>query len=85
MGYEVRLKPSAKKVLDALPKPDQTRFIEALEQLAGNPRHHGVVKLESESNLYRVRIGNYRAVYTIEDDRLVVLVVKIGHRREVYR
>ena len=68
-----------------LPRPDKIRIIEALERLADNPRHHGVVKLEAEADLYRVKIGNYRAVYTIEDDRLVVLVVKIGHRREIYR
>lgn len=59
--------------------------IEALERLADHPRHHGFITLESEADLYRVRIGNYRAVFTIEDDRLVVLVLKIGHRREVYR
>lgn len=85
MGYEIVLKPSAKRTLDDLPKSDKIRVIEALEKLADNPRHHGVIKLESETDLYRVRIGNYRAVFTIEDDRLVVLVLKIGHRREIYR
>jgi mRNA interferase RelE/StbE len=85
MGYETVLKPSAKKVLDTLPKPDKIRVIDALEKLADNPPHHGVVKLEAETDLYRVRVGKYRVVFTIEDDRLVVLVLKIGHRREIYR
>lgn len=85
MPYEIVLKPSAKRALDDLPRPDKIRVIEALERLVDNPRHHGVIKLESEADLYRVRIGQYRAVFTIEDDRLVVLVLKIGHRREVYR
>jgi mRNA interferase RelE/StbE len=85
MAYDVQLKPSAKRALDDLPKPDKIRVIAALERLADNPRQHGVIKLEAESDLYRVRIGNYRAVFTIEDDRLVVLVLKVGHRREIYR
>lgn len=85
MAYEVLLKPSAKKALDSLPRPAKIRVIETLEKLAGNPRFHGVIKLESDADLYRVRVGNYRVVFTIEDDRLVVLVLKIGHRREVYR
>ncbi|UZR30634.1 type II toxin-antitoxin system RelE family toxin [Methylococcus mesophilus] len=85
MAYEVVLKPSAKKTLDGLPRQTKSRIVTALEGLAENPRHHGVIKLESEHDLYRVRIGSYRAVFTIEDDRLVVLVLKIGNRREVYR
>ncbi len=85
MAYKVVLKPPAKRSLDDLSKPDKIRIIGALERLSENPRHHGVIKLESETDLYRVRIGNYRAVFTIEDDRLVVLVLKIGHRREIYR
>lgn len=85
MAYEVILKPSAKKTLDGLPRQDQLRIISALEALATNPRHTGVIKLESETGLYRVRVGTYRAVFTIEDERLVVLVLKLGHRREIYR
>jgi mRNA interferase RelE/StbE len=85
MGYEVILKPSAKKTLDDLPRQDRARIVKALEALSENPRHAGVIKMESEHDLYRVRLGRYRAVFTIEDARLVVLVLKIGHRREVYR
>ena len=85
MAYEIILKPSAKRGLDTLPKSAKARIIQALETLAENPRRHGVIKLESEADLYRIRVGSYRAVYTIEDDRLVVLVLKVGHRREVYR
>ena len=85
MGYEVVIKPSAKKSLDGMPAHAKARIVRGLEALAENPRHPGAIKLESEHDLYRVRIGSYRAIYTIEDDRLVVLVLKIGHRREVYR
>lgn len=85
MAYEVILKPTAKKTLDGLPTSAKARIIEALDRLAENPRHHGVIKLEAEIDLYRVRVGSYRVVFTVEKGRLVVLVLKIGHRREVYR
>lgn len=85
MAYEVILKPSAKRTLDSLPTQGKVRIIDALERLTENPRHHGVIKMEAEADLYRVRVGNYRVIFTIEDERLVVLVLKIGHRREVYR
>ena len=54
-------------------------------KLSGDPRPRGVVKLSGEEGLYRVRSGDYRAIYRLEDDLMVVLVVKVGHRREIYR
>ena len=66
-----------------LPREIQMRIIERVEELASNPRPAGVKKLVSEDNLYRVRVGEYRAVYQIRDRELVVLSVKVGHRREV--
>lgn len=83
--YEVGLSPKAEKQLDALPRPIQRRIVEAVEGLESNPRPHGIKKLEGADNLWRIRVGDYRIVYTIEDDQLIVLVVKIGHRREIYR
>jgi len=59
-----------------------------IEKLAENPRPHGVEKLEEGEKLYRTRVGpgkNYRAVYQIQDEKLVVLVVKVGDRKDVYR
>ncbi|MEW6038607.1 MAG: type II toxin-antitoxin system RelE/ParE family toxin [Pseudomonadota bacterium] len=53
--------------------------------MAENPRRHGAIKLESELDLYRLRVGSYRAAFTIEDEKLLVLVLKIGNRREIYR
>ena len=61
------------------------RFRETLAALAENPRPPGCVKLQGESELYRVRVGEYRIVYQIQDAVLVVLVVQIGHRRDIYR
>ena len=83
--YEVVLSPKAEKQLDELPTPLRRRITEAVEGLESKPRPHGVKKLTGAENLWRIRVGDYRIVYTIEDDRLIVLVVKIGHRRKIYR
>jgi len=56
-----------------------------MEALTRNPRPHGVKKLSGEQNLYRIRAGDYRIIYQIRDKELVVLVLKLGHRRDVYR
>ncbi len=84
-GFEVLIKPSAAKELDSLPrKKDRQRIVDRIRRLAENPRPPGCQKL-SGRNLYRIRQGVYRIVYSIEDERLVVLIVKVGHRKEVYR
>jgi mRNA interferase RelE/StbE len=83
--YSVLLSPSAERDLGALDKPVQRRVVARIEALAENPRPAGVAKLQGVANAWRIRVGDYRVLYTIEDGRLVVLVVKIGHRREVYR
>ncbi|OYD95825.1 type II toxin-antitoxin system mRNA interferase toxin, RelE/StbE family [Nostoc sp. 'Peltigera membranacea cyanobiont' 210A] len=56
-----------------------------IDDLADNPRPNGVVKLEDSDNAYRIRVGSYRVIYDIFDDVLIVSVVKVGHRKEVYR
>ena len=68
-----------------LPDAPPSRLREAIDALAENPRAPGNVKLQGEGELYRVRVGDYRIVYQIQDAVLVVLVVQIGHRREIYR
>jgi mRNA interferase RelE/StbE len=83
--YSVQLAPGAERDLAALDKPVQRRVAARIDALAENPRPAGVTKLQGEANAWRIRVGDYRILYTIEDRRLVVLVIKIGHRREVYR
>jgi mRNA interferase RelE/StbE len=63
----------------------QVRLKPAIDGLAEEPRPDGVVKLKGEENAYRVRVGDYRIVYEVRDNVLLVLIVKIGHRREIYR
>ncbi len=84
MTYSVEFAPLARRQMKKLPREIQIRIIERVEELASNPRSVGVKKLVSEDNLYRVRVGEYRAVYQIRDRELVVLIVIVGHRREVY-
>ena len=83
-SYKVSIKPSAAKEIEALPKKYRIRVIKRIKDLSENPRPPGCEKL-SGNDKYRVRQGQYRIVYSISDEDLVVLVVKVANRREVYR
>ena len=83
--YKVVLKPSAVKEIESVPrKKERKQIIKRIGLLADNPRPPGCTKL-SGYDRYRIRQGSYRIVYGIEDDELVVYVVKVGHRKDVYR
>ena len=85
-GYELRITAKAAKELDALPRrKDRKAVVDRILDLAANPRPAGCVKLSSLAELYRVRQGPYRIVYTIEDEQLVVIVIRIADRKEAYR
>jgi mRNA interferase RelE/StbE len=82
--YELRFKNSVAKDLRALPKSDVAKVLERIDALRDDPRPPGSEKLSAQER-YRVRQGSYRILYEIEDQQVVVTVVKVGHRREVYR
>lgn len=82
--YRLGFRKSVARDLRGLPKKDVARILERFEGLARDPRAHGCEKLAGQER-YRVRQGDYRIVYEIRDDVLLVVVVKVGHRREVYR
>jgi mRNA interferase RelE/StbE len=82
--YRVIIAPSAQRSIDRLPPVDARRIYAATEALGHNPRPPGCVKL-TQSPLWRIRVGQYRIVYAIDDAALLVTVVKAGHRRDVYR
>jgi mRNA interferase RelE/StbE len=85
-SYKLSIKPSAGKELEAVgSKADRTRIVAKIAALASNPRPHGSEKLAGYDDRYRIRQGNYRVVYEIDDDANEVTIYKIGHRREVYR
>ena len=82
--YKIRFKKSAVKELNSLPSRDLKRILEKIDLLAKNPHLPGSIKLTGDER-YRIRQGHYRILYTIEDDILTIVIVKIGHRKEVYR
>ena len=84
MTYSVFIRKSAQKALARIPSPFQDKIIGAIRSLARSPRPRGVKKL-SNREAWRIRVGDYRVIYEIHEDRLVILVVAIGHRGDVYR
>ncbi len=85
MAYTVVYQGPAEALLRKLPKETQARIIRKVDQLAVDPFPPGTEKLSAAVDLWRIRIGDYRVIYTFERKELLVLVLKIGHRREVYR
>ncbi|HLQ45985.1 MAG TPA: type II toxin-antitoxin system RelE/ParE family toxin [Planctomycetaceae bacterium] len=83
LRYSLRLKRSAEKELDHLPAPVFDRIAEAILQLEADPRPQGSRKLRGTEG-YRVRVGSYRILYTIDDDTRSVEIIAVGHRRDIY-
>ena len=85
-NYRIEIKPSAaREIEDVGSKQDRQRIVDRIRTLAANPRPPGYEKMAGQARRYRIRIGRYRVVYSIEDDILLVLVVRVGHRKDVYR
>lgn len=85
MVYRVEIKPNAQRQIKKLSSVIQNQIIQKLEELKLNPRPSGIKKLVGEENLYCFRVNNYRILYEIYDQTLLIIVVKIGHRRDIYR
>ncbi|MGH2560068.1 MAG: type II toxin-antitoxin system RelE family toxin [Thermomicrobiales bacterium] len=85
MAYRIEFSRQARRHFDDLPARIKARIAPRIDALAENPRSPGCQHLAGPDDLYRIRVGDYRAIYRIEDDILHVLVVRIGHRREIYR
>jgi mRNA interferase RelE/StbE len=83
--YALEFRPSAVRELGKLPQDAQRRIRAATEALREDPRPHGSTKLTNANDRWRIRVGNYRVIYTVADKVLVVTVVEVGHRREIYR
>ncbi len=83
--YQIEFARDAIKALEDLDKKIQRRVWEAIGELKLEPRPQGCEKLAGKEDRYRIRVGHYRVIYTIQDKQLIILVVKIGHRRDVYR
>lgn len=83
-AYKLFFKKSVQKDFDAIPKKDLKRILKRIEALAEDPRPPDCEKLTGQKR-YRLRQGRYRIVYSIQDDELTVWVVKVGHRKHIYR
>ena len=83
-AYELMIRPSVKKDVKKIPDADLKKILERIEALREDPRPPGSVKL-SGMEYYRIRQGDHRIVYEIQDAVLVVIVIKVGHRRDIYR
>jgi mRNA interferase RelE/StbE len=86
MNYKIELSKRSKKYLDKLDQNTKKRISDHLEILSENPRNPelDIKKIQGESSLYRLRVGNYRLLYTIEDNQLIIVIIKIGPRGDVY-
>jgi mRNA interferase RelE/StbE len=84
-SYRVEVAKSATKDLRGIDKKWISKIVAAIEQLASDPRPSGCKKLVGSEHTYRIRVSDYRVIYDIQDDRLIILIVKIRHRRDVYR
>lgn len=82
--YKIELRRHAQRSLDKLPRKDFDKIIEDIKQLAETPRPKGIEKIKN-TGLWRIRRGDYRIVYSIDDSDRLVTILRIGHRREIYR
>jgi mRNA interferase RelE/StbE len=85
MAYTLLFAKGVQKDLDKIPKSDGVKILSKIESLSSNPRPAGCKKLEGSDDSYRIRSGDYRILYSIFDKELVIDVVKIDHRKQVYR
>jgi mRNA interferase RelE/StbE len=85
MAYRIEVKPQAEKALAKIPDPHRRRIARAIDGLARQPRPAGCIKLTGADDAYRIRVGDYRIVYQVADRVLIVYVIRVAHRRDVYR
>lgn len=85
MTYEVHISPAARKSLKKIDPIYLKKIMARIDFLEIDPRHHGSIKLSGEENSYRSRVGRYRIIYKIYDEKVLVFVVDVDHRKDIYR
>lgn len=85
MTYTIEFSRAAEKQLLSVQKQDLRKIAQKIDKLSSNPLPSGYEKLKGSEDLYRIRQGDYRIIYTVAEKKLLVLIIKIGHRREIYR
>ena len=84
MKYKITFTRRAARELEEVAGPDRQRIGKRIDLLAENPRPNGVRKLQGADNLYRIRAGDFRVIYSIDDGLLTILVIRVGNRRDIY-
>ena len=84
-NYKLKISSSAERSLKKIPKKDLRKVVELIQTLSIQPYPPGCRKLSGEEYVYRARQGNYRVIYEVQDKQLIVLVLKLGHRKDIYR
>jgi len=84
-SYRIEVSATAERQLKKIRREDKVRILRAISLLAGDPRPGGCKKMSGYDDIYRIRIGNYRVIYEIDGKRIILVILKIGHRREVFR
>ena len=85
MQYSIEFRPSVLKSLKRFPKRDLVRIKKKIQEIGSNLPAPNTTKMKGDNSFHKVRSGDYRRIYEIHDDRLVILIVKIGHRKDVYK
>jgi mRNA interferase RelE/StbE len=85
MKYKIEFSPTAESQFKKLPKEVQARLKHRIDSMAENPFPRGIKTLSAEENFYRLRIGDYRIIYQVQGKALLILILKLGHRKNVYR
>ena len=85
MNYRIEVKRSAAKALKKIPKAEQKRIADKIDSLAEDLPNPDTTKMEGNNPFHRIRVGDYRIIYDIQEDILLILVLKIGHRKDIYR
>ena len=85
MSYRIEVKRSAAKALKKIPKADRKRIADKIDSLAEGPPNPDTTKMKGNNPFHKIRVGDYRIIYEIQEDVLLILVVKIGRRKDIYR
>jgi len=85
LSYRIEIKGSAAKALKKIPKANGKSIVEKIDSLSESPPNPDTTKMKGDNPFHKVRVGDYRIVYEIQEDVLVILVIKIGHRKDIYR
>jgi mRNA interferase RelE/StbE len=84
-SYKIEVSATAERQIRKLSRDNQIRVLRVIQGLAGNPHPPGARKLRGYEDIYRIRVGTYRVLYSVETGRLLIIILKVGHRKDIYR